>query len=58
MFSGLQNTAWAGPVVFYPDGTSTDATVLLMNENQNTVRVTLRGMTGTIMLGEVGKEAI
>jgi prepilin-type N-terminal cleavage/methylation domain-containing protein len=58
MFSGLQNTAWAGPVVFYPDGTSTDATVLLMNENQNTVRVTLRGMTGTIVVGEVGKEAL
>jgi prepilin-type N-terminal cleavage/methylation domain-containing protein len=58
MFSTLQNSAWAGPVVFSPDGTSTDATVLLVNENQNTIRVTLRGMTGTVTLGEVGKEAL
>jgi type II secretory pathway pseudopilin PulG len=58
MFSGLQNMAWAGPVLFQPDGTCTDATVLLVNENQNTVRVTLRGMTGTVTLGEVGKEAL
>jgi hypothetical protein len=58
MFSSLQNGAWAGPVVFNPDGTSTDATVLLINENQSTIRVTLRGMTGTVTLGEVGKEAL
>jgi prepilin-type N-terminal cleavage/methylation domain-containing protein len=59
MFTGLQGSAtWAGPVVFYPDGTCTDATVLIINENENTIRVTLRGMTGTVNLGEVGKEAI
>jgi prepilin-type N-terminal cleavage/methylation domain-containing protein len=58
MFTTLQSSTWAGPVVFYPDGTSTDATVLLKNENQSTIRVTLRGLTGTVTMGEIGKEAL
>lgn len=57
MFASIANTAWAGPIIFYPDGTCTDATLLLQNENQNTIRVTLRGVTGTATLGDVGKEA-
>jgi len=58
MFAGVANAAWAGPIVFYPDGTCTDATILLSNENESTIRVTLRGITGTALIGDVGKEAV
>jgi len=41
-----------------PDGTATDATLLLANENEQTVRVTLRGLTGAVRVGEIGAEAM
>jgi hypothetical protein len=34
------------PILFYPDGTSQDARVVLQNEKQQFVEVQLRGMTG------------
>jgi prepilin-type N-terminal cleavage/methylation domain-containing protein len=34
------------PILFYPDGTSQDATVILRNEKQFTMEVHLRGLTG------------
>jgi hypothetical protein len=49
---------WSAPILFRPDGTTSDATVLLVNEPGQTVRVTLRGLTGTSSASEVGKEAV
>jgi prepilin-type N-terminal cleavage/methylation domain-containing protein len=49
---------WSSPILFRPDGTASDATVLLVNEPGQTVRVTLRGLTGTSVAGEVGKEDV
>ncbi len=49
---------WSAPIVFRPDGTTSDATVLIVNEPGNTIRVTLRGLTGTSNASEVGKEAV
>jgi prepilin-type N-terminal cleavage/methylation domain-containing protein len=57
MFSGYISSEWAGPIVFHPDGTTTDASLLLSNPGELTIRVTLRGITGTAHLGEVDKEA-
>lgn len=34
------------PILFYPDGTSQDARVVLQNEKEQYVEVQLRGMTG------------
>lgn len=34
------------PVLFYPDGSSQDAVLILRNEKENEVRLTLRGLTG------------
>ncbi|MEX2317780.1 MAG: prepilin-type N-terminal cleavage/methylation domain-containing protein [Pirellulales bacterium] len=50
--------SWSSPIVFQPDGTCTDATILLANEGQQTIRVTLRGVTGTVTVGDVDKEAV
>jgi hypothetical protein len=44
--------------VFQSDGTTTDASVLLQNDLGQTIRVTLRGMTGIASSSEVGMEAV
>jgi Tfp pilus assembly protein FimT len=49
---------WSAPILFRPDGTTSDASVLLVNEPGQTVRVTLRGLTGTSIASEVGKENV
>jgi prepilin-type N-terminal cleavage/methylation domain-containing protein len=48
---------WSMPILFFADGTSSDATVLLANDDQQTLRVTLRGLTGLSSTGEIGTEA-
>ena len=50
--------AWSGPILFRPDGTTSDASVLLANDKQQTIRVTLRGLTGISNASEVGKEPL
>ena len=49
---------WSSPILFRPDGTTSDASVVLVNEPGQTVRVTLRGLTGTSIASEVGKENV
>jgi len=40
-------TGGSEPIMFYPDGTTSDAEVSLSNQQTMYVRVTLRGLTGT-----------
>ncbi|HEX5470291.1 MAG TPA: hypothetical protein VFW73_00300 [Lacipirellulaceae bacterium] len=49
---------WSSPILFRPDGTTSDASVLLVNEPGQTIRVTLRGLTGSSDVGDVGREAV
>jgi prepilin-type N-terminal cleavage/methylation domain-containing protein len=46
-------TQWGPPILFYPDGTSSDAFVVVANEQSEAVRVDLRGLTGLATVGEV-----
>jgi type II secretory pathway pseudopilin PulG len=48
---------WSAPIVFNPDGTTSDASILLQNDRQQTIRVTLRGLTGIASASDVGSEA-
>jgi hypothetical protein len=50
--------AWSSPILFHPNGTTSDASVVLANDAQQTIRVTLRGLTGISNVTEVGKEAV
>lgn len=49
---------WSSPILFHPDGTTSDASLVLSNARQQTIRVTLRGLTGISNATEVGVEAV
>ena len=55
---GAAEGPWSAPVLFHPDGTTSDASVLLSNEQQTTIRVTLRGLTGISNTTDVASEAM
>jgi len=47
---------WSQPILFNPDGTTSDATVVLTNDNEQSLRITLRGLTGIASASEVDIE--
>lgn len=51
-------SAWSKPILFYPDGTTSDATLLLANDQQVAIRVTLRGLTGISQTADAEIEAL
>ena len=59
---GLSSTGltWSDPILFYPDGTASTATVKLRNEHNRTIELSLRGLTGLVRTGSVkgGEEHI
>jgi type II secretion system protein H len=45
---------WSQPILFYPDGSSSDAFVVVVHEDREVgIRVDLRGMTAAATLGEI-----
>ena len=44
---------WSDPIFFYPDGTTSDARLLLSNEYEDRIELLLRGLTGVVTLGPV-----
>jgi hypothetical protein len=51
--AGADGTVWSEPILFYPDGTASDATVVLENEYRRRIELTLRGLTGVATVGEL-----
>lgn len=51
---GMQGGA---AILFYPDGTTTSATVVLAGENENHIELRLRGLTGIVTTSEVFRAA-
>jgi Tfp pilus assembly protein FimT len=45
-------TQWADPILFFPDGTTSTATLRLRNQYNDEIELTLRGLTGTVKIGE------
>ncbi len=41
------------PILFYPDGTTSEAKVTIANQNSRSITVSLRGLTGLAKLGEI-----
>ncbi len=44
--AGEKNAAWSAPIFFFPDGTTSEASLLLRNEKERYQRATLRALTG------------
>jgi type II secretion system protein H len=44
---------WSQPILFYPDGSSSDAYVIVVNQREVGIRIDLRGMTGAATLGDI-----
>ncbi len=50
---GAAAGAWSDPIFFYPDGTASNTHVVLANGRGQAIIVTLRGLTGLTMSGEL-----
>lgn len=50
------SVAWANPIMFYPDGTTSTARVRLVNEFGSVVEITLRGITGIATVAPVATD--
>jgi Tfp pilus assembly protein FimT len=48
----MQDPTLAEPIFFYPDGTSSTARLLVMNERPRYILLTLRGLTGVVYVSE------
>jgi len=48
-----ETDGWSSPIMFYPDGTSTDARITLQGNDGRYVAIQVRGLTGTVRTGEV-----
>ena len=44
--------AWSDPIYFYPDGSTSDAKVTLNGQHQSAMQLSLRGVTGTVTMGD------
>ena len=49
---GLTGPSWSVPILFYPDGTTSDASLTLINDYQEQLSLELRGLTGVSLTRE------
>ena len=52
--SAVDDADLSQAIVFYPDGTCSDATLRLENEYNQTIDLSLRGLTGVVLVSQVG----
>ena len=51
--SGMAEAGSSAPILFYPDGTTSTARLVLKNEHDRYIELVLRGLTGVVNIGEV-----
>mgnify|MGYP000895690942 CR=1 FL=1 len=44
---------WSRPIMFYPDGSTGDAYIVIGNEHNHGIRIDLRGMTAAVRVSEI-----
>lgn len=54
---GLSQASWSAPLLFFPDGTAEDATLTIVDEREQSIDLTIRGLTGAVTVGPVTREA-
>jgi prepilin-type N-terminal cleavage/methylation domain-containing protein len=52
---GAVEGQWSQPIMFYPDGSASDAFVIVADARRDAYRIQLRGLTGTSYIGEEKK---
>jgi type II secretory pathway pseudopilin PulG len=63
-FKGMENAgelagaSWSDPVEFSFEGTAKDAFVYILDEQKRSIRVRIRGLTGSVTVGNVSREAM
>lgn len=58
MYGESNDENWSAPIIFNPDGTTSNASILLQNDREQTIRLTIRGLTGIVTVGEIGNEEV
>jgi len=53
----VNDGTWSKPILFYPDGTTSTATILIKNAQARCVELHLRGLTGAVAVSAIGTEA-
>ena len=48
--------SWSPPILFYPDGTTSTASLLIKNDKSRCIELYLRGLTGGVTVGALGSE--
>ena len=49
----LAQTTWSAPVLFFPDGSATESTFEILNEDNEFVTLAVRGLTATVSASEI-----
>ncbi len=44
---------WSKPILFYPDGVSSEAWLVVADEHDTAIRIELRGLTGLAVMGDL-----
>lgn len=44
---------WSRPILFYPDGTASEAYIIVANDQQEAIRIELRGLTGMASVSDI-----
>jgi type II secretory pathway pseudopilin PulG len=52
--SSISDAAWSRPILFFPDGTATSATIVVLGQRDRSILVELRSLTGGVKVGEIG----
>ena len=49
---GSVEADWSQPILFYPDGTTSTARLVLKNERDHSIELSLRGLTGAVTVSD------
>lgn len=47
---GADTVGWSRPILFYPDGSATDGTLVVMDQDHRYIKLHVRGLTGAVWL--------
>ncbi len=51
--SDADSAEWSTPILFYPDGTTSNSVLQLRNDRNSCIELSLRGLTGMVTIGKV-----